>query len=677
MGLPVPELDDRTFQDIVNEARRRIPLYCPEWTDHNLSDPGITLIELFSWMTEMTLYRLNQVPDKNYVKFLELIGVELAPAAPSSTEITFRLSGAQPNEVTIPSGTEVATVRTETDEAILFSTVEDTTIPPATLSHFLVSEDGENFVDRLPLLTDWQAMIGTPGEEGRVTNLFAEVPAPGNAFYVGIEADIRRTVINLNVSCAERAAPGVVPTNPPLLWEYWDSETRGWEAFERGQESEAWIEQDGTRGLNTPGNVVLHVPRTAGETTVGLRDGYWIRCVVIPGTPQTGEYTASPQVAWVEASAVGGVALAHNVTSLEHEVLGAGDGSSGQTFQVGVVPALPLIEGETVEVELEDESGWQLWEPVADFSNSGRDDKHFVFDPVAGEVRFGPVIRSPNGEEVQYGAIPPAGMQIGLTAYRYGGGPEGNVGRDTITELQSSIPYVDTVTNRRVASGGVDPESIESAKMRGPQTLRTRDRAITAEDFEHLAMEASPSVVRARCIQPTEVGTEGDPLPGVVRVLLVPTLPASSSNTVTPDELRIPRDLLDHVRDYLDERRLLTTMLIVSEPEYHWASVEVRIKVSPDADPEQVKVAVEKRLFNFIHPIHGGVGGEGWTFGRSLFASELYSQIHPVPGVEYVEGVKVYPVDPATGELGEETETLTVPRAGLLCSYEHNAICSV
>ena len=677
MGLPVPDLDDRTFQDIVNEAKRKIPLYCPEWTDHNLSDPGITLIELFSWMTEMTLYRLNQVPDKNYVKFLELIGVELAPAAPAGTEITFRLSGAQPNKVTMPAGTEVATVRTETDEAILFTTVEDTTISPATLAHLLVSEDGESFVDRLALLTDWRALLGTPGQEGRVTNLFADTPAPGNAFYIGIEADIRRTVINLNLECAERAAPGIVPTNPPLRWEYWDSELQDWAAFERNQDEEAWIEQDGTRGLNTVGDVVLHLPRTAGETTVGLRSAYWIRCVVIPGTAQTGEYTASPQVAWVEATAVGGVAPAHNVTSVEHEVLGSSDGSSGQTFGVGILPALPLIDGETVEVELEDESGWELWEPVADFSDSGPNDKHFVFDPVTGEVRFGPVIRSPHGEEIQYGAIPPTGMQIGLTSYRYGGGPEGNVGQNTLTELQSSIPYVDTVTNRRVASGGVDPESIENAKMRGPQTLRTRNRAITADDFEHLAKEASPSVVRARCIQPTEVGTEGDPLPGVVRVLLVPTLPASSSNTVTPDELRIPRDLLDHVSEYLDERRLLTTMLIVSEPEYHWASVEARVKVSPNADPDQVQEAVESRLFKFIHPIHGGADGEGWTFGRSLFASELYSQIQPVSGVEYVEGIKVYPVDPTTGERGEETDNLTVPRAGLICSYQHNAVCSI
>ncbi len=79
MTLQAPNLDDRKFQDIVREARSKIPLYCPKWTDYNLSDPGITLIELFAWMVDMLLYRLNRVPEKNYIKFMELIGIHLEP----------------------------------------------------------------------------------------------------------------------------------------------------------------------------------------------------------------------------------------------------------------------------------------------------------------------------------------------------------------------------------------------------------------------------------------------------------------------------------------------------------------------------------------------------------------------------------------------------------------------
>src|SRR5918911_5458266 len=111
MPLPTPNLDDRSFQDILDEARRLIPRYCPEWTDHNLSDPGITLLELFAWMTDMLLYRLNRVPDKNYVKFLELIGVRLQPAQAAVTELLFRLTAPPTETVVIPAETSVATVR--------------------------------------------------------------------------------------------------------------------------------------------------------------------------------------------------------------------------------------------------------------------------------------------------------------------------------------------------------------------------------------------------------------------------------------------------------------------------------------------------------------------------------------------------------------------------------------
>ena len=71
MVLPAPNLDDRTFQDIVDEAKRLIPHYTPEWTNHNVSDPGVALIELVAWMSEMVLYRVNQVPDR-----LSTLGVQ-------------------------------------------------------------------------------------------------------------------------------------------------------------------------------------------------------------------------------------------------------------------------------------------------------------------------------------------------------------------------------------------------------------------------------------------------------------------------------------------------------------------------------------------------------------------------------------------------------------------------
>src|SRR4030095_14231161 len=119
MPLPTPALDNRRFQDIVDEAKRLIPRYCPEWTDHNVSDPGVALIELFSWLVEQMTYRLNQVPDKNYNKFMDLIGITLQPPSPARAEVTLWLSAPLPTALTVPMQTEVGTIRTEANESLI------------------------------------------------------------------------------------------------------------------------------------------------------------------------------------------------------------------------------------------------------------------------------------------------------------------------------------------------------------------------------------------------------------------------------------------------------------------------------------------------------------------------------------------------------------------------------
>ena len=130
MTLPVPNLDDRRFQDLVDDAKRLVQQRCPEWTDHNVSDPGVTLIEMFAWMTDQLLYRLNRVPDRNYVKFLELIGVSLFPPTAARAQVTFWLSAPQPDVVTIAGRHPGRHGPDRHDEAIVFATIEDLPIIP-------------------------------------------------------------------------------------------------------------------------------------------------------------------------------------------------------------------------------------------------------------------------------------------------------------------------------------------------------------------------------------------------------------------------------------------------------------------------------------------------------------------------------------------------------------------
>src|SRR6185312_12669597 len=142
MPLPAPNLDDRRFQDLVDDAKRLVQRRCPEWTDHNVSDPGVTLIEAFATMVDQLLYRLNRVPEAHYLRFLDLIGVRLHPPTAAGCDLTFWLAAPREEPVTIPADTEIATPRTETDEPVVFSTVEELVIPPCSLTHSFTSFAG-------------------------------------------------------------------------------------------------------------------------------------------------------------------------------------------------------------------------------------------------------------------------------------------------------------------------------------------------------------------------------------------------------------------------------------------------------------------------------------------------------------------------------------------------------
>lgn len=646
MALPTPQLDDRTFQDIVNGARRLIPRYCPEWTDHNLSDPGITLIELFAWMMEMLLYRLNRVPEKNFITFLDLIGVQLLPPAAARADLTFTLAAPRPEPVVIPAGTEVATVRTGTQEAIVFSTDHDLRIVQPTPIYFLVSADGKAFQDHSDSLV----------RTGPLIPVFQETPRPDNAFYIGFQEDLAGHTLVTTFSCSTEGV-GIDPARPPLAWECWDSQSDAWTRVE--------VEKDVTGGLNRRGDIVLHLPYVFSAGEVGAKRAYWLRCRVVEPAPEQPTYTASPKVRLVGCYTIGGTVPATHATVVLNEELGRSDGRPGQVLRVAQPPMLPLEPKEKLEVEVPE--GWEEWDPVPDFAQSGPDSRHFTCDPTTGEIRFGPAIRQPDGLTRQFGAVPPKGARLRMTRYRTGGGTVGNVGPRTLTVLKSSIPFVSAVTNREGAFGGRDAETLEHVKMRGPRQLRTRDRAVTAEDFEILALEASSSVARARCVQPRP--GRDDPPPGTVRLLLVPSLEGVIQPTIR--QLEIAKPLAELVQGYLEERRLLGTAVEIGTPPYTWVSVQVQIKVRERLEAATVRQRVESELYRFLHPLVGGKDGTGWPFGRPLYIADIYAIVHSVPGVEFVAEAKIFPIDTKTNKIGEPVSVVELPEGGLIASYRH------
>ena len=645
MSLQAPNLDDRRFQDLVDDAKRLVQQRCPEWTDHNVSDPGVTLIETFAWMTDQLLYRLNRVPERNYVKFLELIGVRLFPPAAARTEVTFWLSAPQSDTVSVTAGTRVATPRSGHDPAIVFETTRELEILSCEHTHALssVSDDGYRTHDDALAL-------------GNSFYCFDEVPKPGDALYVGLDKAVPSCAVCVRLSCRIEGV-GVDPDFPPLVWEAWDGET--WTACE--------IESDGTGGLNRDGDITLHVPDGHEASVIDGRHAGWIRARVAPPVENQPVYSASPEILSISAFTIGGTVTAGNSERVADEVVGTADGAPGNTFTLKRSPVIPSDEPFTVEVSSDE--GWQTWtQPEArSFAGSGPQDRHVLLDAVSAEIQFGPAIRMADGTIQQHGAVPAAGSTVKVPFYRTGGGGRGNVTARAISVLKSSIPYVARIENRRPARGGVDGEDIEQAKVRGPVLLRTRDRAVTAEDFEHLAREAAPELARVHCVVAGD-GTDA----GGVRVLVVPSI--ASEGAVRFDALLPSETTLQRVARRLDESRLLGTRIAVEPPIYRGVTVVGRLRARSLFDPERLQDAATEALFRYFHPTVGGPDGEGWPFGRPVLAGEVFAVLGRVRGVELVEEVKVFGADPITGERGKATDRLEVESHALVFSYEHQVV---
>ncbi len=646
MALPNPDLDDRRFQDLVNESKRMVQQKCPEWTDHNVHDPGVTLIELFAWMTDQVIYRLNRVPERNYIKFLELIGVKLFPPTAARAPITFRLSAPLPDAVTIPAGTTVATVRTETEESIDFTTVDDLEIVPCSL------QDTATIATTRNARPVWRR---DALERGEGFPCFSKIPVPGDAILVGLSEAVPSCTVTLRFSCRIEGV-GVDPKNPPLEWEAWSED--GWVQCD--------VDLDETGGLNRDGDVELHVPRSHVVSVIEAQRAGWLRARVIESAPDRPNYGASPTIRSLSAFTIGGTIDAVNAEMVEQESIGVSENVAGQRFQLKRRPVVP--SDSPLVLEVSSDEGWQEWKQVADFSSSSPDDKHFVFDAVNGEVRLGPVVREPDGALHSYAATPAKGAVLRVRSYATGGGSRGNVARGVITTLKSSIPYVAKVVNRRAAAGGVDGEEIENAKVRGPILLRTLGRAVTTEDYAHLAREAAPEVARVHC-----VAAEGGADAGSVRVLIVPAA-AAGSGRLRFEQLRPSDETSNKIARRLDECRVIGTRVLVEPPRYIGITIVARIKALPKFNPARLQEAVLDALYAYFHPISGGTEGNGWPFGRPVNTGEVYSVVQGVRGVELIQDLRLFGADPVTGRRGDAVQVLPLDPHALVFSYDHQVL---
>jgi predicted phage baseplate assembly protein len=653
MSLPVRDLDDRRFQDLVDEAKRLIPTYCPEWTNHNVSDPGVALIELFAWMTEMAIFRLNQVPDTFYTRMLNLLGFEQFPAKAARADVTFWLTASTAPTVGVPAGTEVATDGS-LGESRVFTLLDDLEIRQPQITAALTSTGNDIYTD---VWEDLRLTL-TP------VTCFPSAPlTPGDCFYLGFSTSLANNVLRLTIT-ADVEGIGVMPDRPPLAWEVWSGE--GWVRAAVPERLADGSSGDTTGGLNRNGSLVLLVPRVHEPLTLGGTRAHWVRARLLPTEPGQPPYRSSPKLLEVKAQSIGGTGTAEHSQVVVDEHIGVSNGKPNQVFRLDLRPVLARTGYETVNVTAPDGSA-EDWEEVADFVKSGPDDKHYVLDSTTGEIHFGPRIRYPDGSRRQHGASPAEGSHITMTRYRSGGGAAGNVGAGTLVALRQAIPYIAGVSNLRSATGGVDAEDVENAKLRGPLSIRTGSRAVTATDFERLASEADSAVGRVRCLPPV---APGDP----VRVLVVPKL-EEPPEQLRLDDFALPDSMLQRVSRYLDERRILGSTIEIGTPYYQGVTIAALVAARAGRPTTLIRDRVTSLLYRYLNPITGGPDGNGWKFDEDLNAATVFQLIETVEGVERVDDVLFFEYDLRNHErLGFGKELVKLGPDSLFLSSNHQVV---
>jgi predicted phage baseplate assembly protein len=203
---------------------------------------------------------------------------------------------------------------------------------------------------------------------------------------------------------------------------------------------------------------------------------------------------------------------------------------------------------------------------------------------------------------------------------------------------------------------------VRDAALRGPLLLRTRDRAVTAEDYEVLTREAAPEIARVRCV-PAGAGS------AAVRVLVVPSVGTHEESDFAA--LQPSADVRGRIERFLEERRCVGARVSVEPPYYQGVTVVAQLKAKAGTPEDVLRTRSVQALYDYFNPVSGGPDGEGWPFGRPVQSGEVFAVLQRLTGVELVEEIKLFGANPVTGERGNAVARLDLPPNGLAFSYGH------
>jgi hypothetical protein len=700
MPLTIPNLDNRTYQELLDEALARIPVHNPEWTNFNRSDPGVTLVELFAFLTENLLYRSNQIPERNRRKFLSLLGVPLQAAQAARGLVAFANERGPLQAITLNADLEVRAAQ------VPFRTTGGLDVLPIEAQAFYkrsrTDVDGQLTAYYQQL---YASFVGQHNLGAKKLQLYEMVPFPqrgSDGVDLGAEAvdaslwvallarpresveDARAAIAGKTLSlgivpklvdASRHLAPGRpnAPENQQLLTYKLpkipasgglstDIQARAPEYRPLDPRTNVDVlAEPGVVELTLPGadeltlwnNIdpleagVGDLPPVIDDTNLADRVITWLRI--------SSKAAVQARLLWVGINAV----FVSQRAEVANELLPNGTGEPDQAFTLSHASVLP----ESVQITITQGLTSTPWHEIDDLSAAGPEvpapdprlppgapqqvntQVHvFAVDAEAGQVRFG------NGTR---GARPPFGATIRAN-YAYSLGAAGNVGAGSISS-GPALPAGLKVSNPVATWGGAAAETVAQGEKQIARYLQHRDRLVNASDFETIALR-TPGVDIGRvevlpAFNPALSPNEPGDAPGAVTLMLIPRYDPAQPDAPRPDQL-----FLDQVCAYLDPRRLVTTEVFLRGPAYKPIWISIGIDVVAGVSVAPVREAVKQAILAFLSPLPAtpeapldaqallsapqyAATQRGWPLRKAVVELELLAVASRVPGVLLVNKV--------------------------------------
>jgi hypothetical protein len=656
MPITLPNLDNRRYQDLLDEALARVPVHNPEWTNFNKSDPGVTLVEIFAFLTESLLYRCNQIPERSRLKFLQLIGVPLQPAASARGLVQFTNERGARETVTLGAGREVRAgqVPFYTDlgldvlpvearvyfkrrvarpdkeltdyYSLLYASYKKDDFDPTKLELYETVPLDAKLADGVDLGQDaidgslWIALLARAGDKDSLDDVRAAMA--GRTLSLGVVPSL--------IENGRRLAPGGEAnqqSRPMLRYELPDvsagTDLPDAEAARRAN-YKPLAASDAGDVLTMPGVVQITLPaeKSALQMWTDLN----------PLEPGVGDFPPSLDdtnlndrvVTWLRVRAKEKTAarvrllwVGINATTVTQRARVAGEqlpDGTGAPDQVALLSHTPVLPG-SVRLDVITRSSdaltrSEVWQEIDDLTAAGSevptvDPRRPPGAPVVSNPLVNVFMLNRESGEIRFGdgvrgRRPAAGATL-RAEYDYGVGAAGNVGAGSIN-TSPTLPAGFKVTNPVRTWGGAQAETVGDGEKQITRFLQHRERLVTAADFKSITLR-TPGVDIGRVevlpgYNPALASSVGGDAPGAVTLMLIPRYDAEQPDAPQPERL-----FLDSVCRHLEPRRLITTEIFLRGPSYVPIWVSVGINVVPGASIAEVTESVKRELLKFLSPL--------------------------------------------------------------------------